>query len=90
MGAPQPAIYPLNFEGASLKDYQQMADTLHSEFGRLDGLLHNASLLGKITPFEQYDPALWEQVMQVISMGPSGWSRRCCHCSRPRRMPPSF
>ncbi|NVN55908.1 YciK family oxidoreductase [bacterium Scap17] len=70
LGAPQPAIYPLNFEGASLKDYQQMADTLHCEFGRLDGLLHNASLLGKITPFEQYDPALWEQVMQVNINGP--------------------
>lgn len=70
LGAPQPAIYPLNFEGATLKDYQQMADTLEQEFGRLDGILHNASLLGKITPFEQYDPALWEQVMKVNINGP--------------------
>ncbi|WP_158773767.1 YciK family oxidoreductase [Cobetia sp. L2A1] len=70
LGAPQPAIYPLNFEGATLKDYQQMAETLDKEFGRLDGVLHNASLLGKITPFEQYDPALWEQVMQVNINGP--------------------
>ncbi|GHA86493.1 YciK family oxidoreductase [Modicisalibacter luteus] len=69
-GSPQPAIYPLNFEGATLKDYQDMADTLHKEFGRLDGVLHNAGLLGRITPFEQYNPELWDQVMQVNVNGP--------------------
>ncbi|MDT0499801.1 MULTISPECIES: YciK family oxidoreductase [unclassified Halomonas] len=69
-GGPQPAIFPLNFEGATLKDYQDMADTLDKEFGRLDGILHNAGLLGRITPFEQYNPELWEQVMQVNINGP--------------------
>lgn len=69
-GGAQPAIFPLNFEGASLKDYHDMAETLDKEFGRLDGLLHNAGLLGRLTPFEQYNPALWEQVMQVNFNGP--------------------
>ncbi len=69
-GWPQPAIFPLNFEGATLKDFHDMAETLDGEFGRLDGILHNAGLLGRITPFEQYDPALWEQVMQVNVNGP--------------------
>lgn len=69
-GGPQPAIFPLNFEGATLKDYRDMAETLHNEFGRLDGILHNASQLGRITPFEQYNPQLWEQVMQVNINGP--------------------
>lgn len=69
-GGPQPAIFPLDFEGATLKNYQEMAETLHKEFGRLDGVLHNASLLGRITPFEQYNPQLWEQVMQVNINGP--------------------
>ncbi len=49
-GGPQPAIFPLNFEGATLKDFHDMAETLNNEFGRLDGLLHNAGLLGRITP----------------------------------------
>lgn len=70
-GGPQPAIFPLNVEGASLKDYQDMAETLDKEFGRLDGILHNAGLLGRITPFEQYNPELWEQVMQVNIHGPT-------------------
>ncbi|PMR78946.1 YciK family oxidoreductase [Halomonas urumqiensis] len=69
-GGPQPAIFPLNFEGAVLKDFHDMAETLDKEFGRLDGLLHNAGLLGRITPFEQYNPELWEQVMQVNINGP--------------------
>lgn len=70
LGGPQPAIFPLNFEGATLSDFDDMAKTLDKEFGRLDGLLHNAGLLGRITPFEQYDAELWEQVMQVNINGP--------------------
>lgn len=35
-GGPQPAIFPLNFEGATLKDYHDMAEALDKEFGRLD------------------------------------------------------
>jgi len=69
-GGPQPAIFPLNFEGATLKDYHDMAETLDREFGRLDGLLHNAGILGRITPFEQYNPELWDKVMQVNINGP--------------------
>ncbi len=69
-GSPQPAIFPLNFEGATLKDYHDMAETLDREFGRLDGVLHNAGILGRITPFEQYNPELWEQVMQININGP--------------------
>ena len=69
-GSAQPAIFPLNFEGATLKDYHDMAETLDREFGRLDGLLHNAGILGRITPFEQYNPELWEQVMQININGP--------------------
>jgi NAD(P)-dependent dehydrogenase (short-subunit alcohol dehydrogenase family) len=64
-GGPQPAIYPMNLEGASPKDYEDLATTLDQEFGRLDGLLHNASELGTLTPLGQYDLEKWTQVMQV-------------------------
>lgn len=62
---PQAAIYPMNLEGASPKDYEDLANTIEQEFGKLDGVLHNASLLGVLTPIEQYDANLWHQVMQV-------------------------
>ncbi|WP_447553010.1 YciK family oxidoreductase [Vreelandella sp. EE22] len=69
-GGPQPAIFPLNVEGATLDDFDDMARRLDKEFGRIDGVLHNAGLLGTLAPFEEYDPELWEQVMQVNIGGP--------------------
>lgn len=64
-GGAQPAIFPLNFETATYKDYGEMAELLQKEFGRIDGILHNAGILGSMTPVEAYNPQLWEQVMQV-------------------------
>lgn len=69
-GSPEPAIYPLNLEGASWPDYQSMADRLYEEFGRLDGILHNAAVLGRISPVQSYNPELWQQVMQINYNGP--------------------
>jgi NAD(P)-dependent dehydrogenase (short-subunit alcohol dehydrogenase family) len=64
-GYPQPAIYPLNLEGASPKDYLDLALKLETEFGRLDGLLHNAAILGTLTPIIHYNIELWYRVLQV-------------------------
>lgn len=69
-GSPEPAIYPLNLEGASWPDYQSMADRLYEEFGRLDGILHNAAILGRLSPVQSYNPELWQQVMQINFNGP--------------------
>ncbi|MCB8889858.1 YciK family oxidoreductase [Vreelandella malpeensis] len=69
-GGPQPAIFPMNIEGATLDDFDDMARRLNKEFGRLDGVLHNAGLLGEIMRFEEYEPELWDQVMQVNVNGP--------------------
>ncbi len=76
-GGPQPAIYPMNLEGASPKDYQDLAATLEREFGRLDGLLHNAAILGVLTPLEMYDLELWARVMQVNLNAPYLLTRAC-------------
>src|SRR5690606_29214563 len=69
-GGPQPAIIPLNLEGATYRDYEDVAVKIEETFGRLDGLLHNASLLGARTPLEHYDPDQWTQVMQVNLTAP--------------------
>jgi NAD(P)-dependent dehydrogenase (short-subunit alcohol dehydrogenase family) len=64
-GAAQPAIVPLNLETAAEHDYIELANQLDDTFGRLDGLLHNAGILGVRTPLDNYDPIIWNQVMQV-------------------------
>ena len=64
-GYPKPAIYPMNLEGATEHDYQQLAENIEKEFGRLDGLIHCAAQLGAPTPFEHSDTETWYQVHQV-------------------------
>ncbi|MCG5535102.1 YciK family oxidoreductase [Ectothiorhodospira mobilis] len=62
-GGPQPAIYPMNLEGATAKDHQDLADNLDGEFGRLDGLVNNAGWIGSLTPMRHYPLELWARVM---------------------------
>ena len=38
---------------------------MQEEFGRLDGLVHNASILGDRFSIEQYDAVTWQRVMHV-------------------------
>ncbi len=64
-GHPQPAICPLDLEKASPEHYVKIAEMLDKEFGRLDGILHAAGLLGTLTPLDHYDLAQWSKVMHV-------------------------
>ena len=64
-GGAEPAIYPINFEGAAETDYEDMAANFAKEFNCLDGLLHNASDLGQRTPLSQYSAKVWTAVLQT-------------------------
>ena len=64
-GHPQPAIFPMNLEGAAPKDYEDLAESIENEFGRLDGLVHNATNLGRQMPLTQYDLETWFKTVQV-------------------------
>ena len=64
-GQPTAAIIPLDLESATPEDMEQLRATIDAEFGRLDGILHNAGLLGQRTPLANYDPNTWLQVLQV-------------------------
>lgn len=62
-GHPEPAIYPLNLEGATAKNYADMAEVIEKEFGRLDGILLNAAVLPSYTPIKAYDIEQWSKVI---------------------------
>lgn len=64
-GGAEPAIVPLDMKGATENHYRDMASTIVDQFGRLDGLLHNASLLGVLSPFAHIDLPTWNEIMQV-------------------------
>ncbi|MCQ4311573.1 YciK family oxidoreductase [Pseudomonas stutzeri] len=64
-GWPQPAVIPLNLETALPHQYDELAAMIEREFGRLDGLLHNAGIVGPRTPIEQLSGENFMRVMQV-------------------------
>ncbi|WP_069469836.1 YciK family oxidoreductase [Candidatus Marithrix sp. Canyon 246] len=76
-GYPQAAIYPIDLEGATPHDYEQLANSLDKEFGKLDGLLHNAAILGTLTPLELYDINQWYKVMQINVNAPFLLTKAC-------------
>lgn len=56
---------PLDLEKALASDYDRIADAIEQRYGRLDGLVHCAALLGTLTPIELYEMATWCRVMHV-------------------------
>jgi NAD(P)-dependent dehydrogenase (short-subunit alcohol dehydrogenase family) len=70
LGAPQPAIAMLDLATATAVDYDSLARVIETEFGKLDGLVHAAGLLGDRTPLEQYDVPTWCKVMHVNLTAP--------------------
>ena len=64
-GYPRPAVIPFNLETALPHQYDELAAMIEREFGRLDGLLHNAAIVGPRTPLEQLSGDNFMRVMQV-------------------------
>ena len=69
-GAVRPSIAVLDLATADSDAYTSLANSIEQEFGRLDGLVHNAGILGNRHSIEQYDPAEWQQVMHVNLTAP--------------------
>ncbi len=64
-GGPQPAIYPMNLEGAGPTDYDDLAARIGEGFGRLDALVLCSGVPGTPSPLEHQDVAEWLRVTHV-------------------------
>jgi NAD(P)-dependent dehydrogenase (short-subunit alcohol dehydrogenase family) len=64
-GYPQPAIVPLDMRGATKQNYRDLAATIEQQFGKLDGLLNNAAILGSLGPLEHFCVSTFENIMKV-------------------------
>jgi len=62
---PEPIAAQLDLEHAQGDEYLHLAEQIESRFKRLDGLLHNAGILGDLSPIEHYDVGLWQRVMHT-------------------------
>jgi NAD(P)-dependent dehydrogenase (short-subunit alcohol dehydrogenase family) len=61
----EPMISLMDFETADGNDYQMVFENIMDEFGKLDGLLLNASILGDRSPIAHYDSETWVRTIHV-------------------------
>ena len=61
----QASILPVDLNGATEEHYNDLADTIKREYGKLDALVHNASQLGVLGPFAQIEKSTWDEVIQT-------------------------
>ncbi len=76
-GGAQPAIYPMQLEGATPQHYLELAVKLGEEFGSLEGILHNAAELILLSRIDDYAPETWFKIMQVNLNAPFLLTQAC-------------
>lgn len=62
---PRPSIAVVDLATANSVAYESLANNLAEEFGRLDGLVHNAAIIGDRFAIAQYNAVQWQRVMHV-------------------------
>ena len=58
-------IQAIDFESAEEKDYENLVKAAKEKFGKIDGLVNNAGILGQKKSLEQYDYKIWKNVLKV-------------------------
>lgn len=76
-GHPQPAAIPLDLDRATTRDYDGLAHAIESQLGRLDGILHNASLMEKLAPLEQQSAEEWSRMLRINLVAPFALTQAC-------------
>ena len=82
-GYPQPAAIPLDFDKATTRDYDALAYAIESQLGRLDGILHNASHVEKLSPLEQQGTEEWNKTLRINLVAPFAVTQACVRLLKP-------
>lgn len=69
-GLAEPVVIPMDLGTLDEQQANQLSHMIGDAFGRLDGLVHNASLLGKLGPIATANLSEWSQVMTVNAFAP--------------------
>ena len=62
---PQPGIFVMDLEQSGAEQCDQLLEALDKTYGRLDGLVHNAGILGDRSPIEHFDVQTWQRVLHI-------------------------
>lgn len=76
-GSTEPVIFPMNLETASWENYQELVHAIDREFGRLDGLVHNAALFDSLRPLAEVAAPSWMATLQVSLNAPFFLTQLC-------------
>ena len=60
-----PLLHVMDLEKSNENDFQEINTVIEKEFGKLDGLLNNAGILGDKTPLENYKIDVWKKVFDI-------------------------
>ena len=74
---PEPLLYPLDLVGATPDDFDELAQRIEDELGRLDGLLHCAAEFKGLTPLLHTDPADFARAIHV-DLTARWWLTQAC------------
>jgi len=69
-GYTEPVILPVDLMEVTPETATTLAQAVHDDIGKLDGLLHNAADLGSPSPLDQYDIDYWNTVMHTNLQAP--------------------
>ena len=73
----QPAIFPLDLEGACADDFAALADAIASQCGRLDGIVHAAARFDGLTPLAHVAPDTFLRTLHANFAAPWLLTRAC-------------
>ncbi|MDY6983763.1 MAG: YciK family oxidoreductase [Pseudomonadota bacterium] len=76
-GGPEPALMTLDFETAREPEYDEVAQIVANEFGKLDGLLHSAGVAAPIVPLQFVTLTNWNKLLQVNLTAAFALTRAC-------------
>lgn len=76
-GYPQAAIFPLDLEKAGDVDFAALAQGIREQLGRLDGILHNASRIGRPQPLADQTLEQWLFFLRINLAAPFALTRAC-------------
>jgi NAD(P)-dependent dehydrogenase (short-subunit alcohol dehydrogenase family) len=81
-GYAEPAAIPLDLEKAGAREFDHLAYAIEAQLGRLDGIVHNASHLEKLSALEHQTIDEWMRTLRVNLVAPFALTQACMRLLR--------
>jgi len=76
-GGAEPIKLELDLAATGIPQYEEMADLIKNEFGRLDGIIHCAVEPGTLTPLSQYTMEMLNKAL-LVNLSAPYMMTQCC------------